>query len=65
MAQSTNDTVAEVLDLVEQAQGLLTDAAEKLSPVEGFADAWSELVAARSTVKATWDRINEQRQRTS
>lgn len=61
MSKSTNTTVSEVLELVERAQALLTDAAEKLSPVQGFADEWSELVAVRGSVKASWDRINERR----
>lgn len=59
MTKPTNQAVTEVLELVEQAQGLLTDAAEKLSPVQGFADEWTELVAVRDAVKTAWHRIDE------
>lgn len=48
------EALASALDKIQSAQHLLEDAAQDLSPVDGAADEWQQVMAAYDTVKATW-----------
>ncbi len=42
------------LDMIEQAQGLLEQAAEAIFPIRGLGPAWEEVLQIRSQVKDVW-----------
>ena len=49
------------LDMIEQAQGLLEQAAEAICPVRGLGPAWEEVLRIRSQVKDVWLQLEEAR----
>jgi len=51
--------VQKSLNLLEEAQGLINEAASELSSVDGFADQWSELGKLYDQVKATWHLVDQ------
>ncbi len=51
------ERVLQALDIIEQAQNKLYDAAELLCPVPGFVDEWEDLTHAALTVKERWKAV--------
>ena len=50
--------VIQCLAILEQAQGMINDAASRLCPVPGFADEWSSLSEPYESIKCAWGRID-------
>lgn len=57
-----DNRIRESLELLEQAQGLVNQAAQALCPVPGFGDEWSSLHDTYDAVKAAWHRVDGRRQ---
>jgi len=49
----------QALEMIEQAQTLLTQAAEVVSPVKGLGLVWEEVLETRSSVQRLWERLEE------
>ena len=50
------------LEKLEQAQGLVNDAATEMCSVEGYADQWSDLTVLYRQVKDHWHTVNNRRE---
>lgn len=50
---------------VEEAQTLLAEAAELISPIHGPGDEWDELCALHAKTKQTWYRLEMSEHRTT
>jgi len=55
--------VRRCLDLLQQAQGIINEAAAALSSVPGFALEWGEMGQAYNAVKAQWHAVASRRNR--
>jgi hypothetical protein len=57
-----NERVLIALQTIEDAQRLLLEACQQLSPIQGFAKEWSEVGARVDDVKKTWHQVEARRQ---
>lgn len=48
---------------VEEAQTLINEAAQLISPVDGLAPEWDELCALHARIKAAWHQLHNARHR--
>jgi hypothetical protein len=53
--------IQQALELIETAQSLMLEAAQTLSPVDGFANQWSATVGMYEKVKQHWHKVNHRR----
>ena len=53
--------IQEALELIETAQGFMLEAAQRLCPVDGFANEWSATGAMYEKIKKHWHKVNHRR----
>ncbi|NCF87811.1 MAG: hypothetical protein GWQ08_20185 [Verrucomicrobiaceae bacterium] len=53
--------VKSCLEKLQQAQGIINEAASDLSAVDGFADEWSKVCGLYDSVKEIWYVVDERR----
>jgi len=59
--EPNHPNIQNCLNLIEESQSYLNRAAMDLSPVNGFADEWSELGKLHDQVKQVWHQIDSRR----
>lgn len=47
----------DALSLLEEAQGLVADAASAICSVDGLGDQWSDLVELHGSIREAWERL--------
>lgn len=61
MNASDRQQIQLCLDLLQEAQSIVDEAAQALCPVPGFADQWSSLHKPYDAIKAAWHRVERRR----